>query len=1049
MSIATLCRLLLLCLLAFSLSSTHVSSHQRKKVIAVLNFDFATVDIGLARQAYGNQENLAITISEKLMYSLVAQNTCVVVERSQLEEALRKQNLGTAGRIDSSTAATVGRTLGADALIIGSVSVFDLQGLPRSNRDATWSPANLRARIAVNYRVVNTTTAVVEASSEATGVSAPAAQAANTEALARTTTGATGGLGGLTGNNSVGRILRRTGNTTSSQPTQVKQEEIRNVVQLAVDDVVNQITIGVEGYLTGATRQPETPAGEKQTSGEIIDTNGPTVFITGLNRATVRIGDRISVRRARVKRNETTGKEIRLYDNIGEVEIIEIQEGAMVGSFSGSVQAREGDLVTNSFPLPAHAGNLAASTASSPPQAKTPTSKTPASSPQASTSGSGMGQKGELVTNPPSSPTQAENSVTSLASSLTQAEPSTSKTPKSSPKASTSLSGKPFTRTDKPRASGPIERFPVIESPDVAIESREIAVTIFLSLDRSHKAKAEIKEGTITPEGGLTLPLPPQANEKPWKIEIVLSAGDFEFADGQNIRTVLLDPLKDSTKALFRLVPKPVTQSPLDSEISATLWHAGDYLGQIRRSIKIFRLNSTGREDGESVSRPSVQETITIMTETVVRTGRATSPEAAPRMKTSIANGTTAERSSAPNILAPSAAPIQSIWRIAFDPKRKTPDLTIRVRERFGKRAMEKAEIEIHSPHLQTTASSFVIDSALLARLQAQGRQLAGENARDLHKVAPDKQAFTNENTDALARGYGRELYKRLAPQAFRKAFWQLVDLLGDQFLTIQIISDNPAIPWEMMRPVREDGTGERGFLGAEFNVGRYHLVEGDTPIKKPPQSLPLRQVSVIAPNYAGKNALAYQTREVAALKKMQGSQLVGGRAPELRRLFANPPQGIIHYSGHAGIVNNRNLKDYSLQLEDGPLNIQAWQGMAPNQLRSNPLFFFNACQIGQAERVANFVDGWAPAVLEAGASGYIGAVWPVNDREAYEFSAKFYAILEDGLKRGPIPIAEVLRRTRESFSDKGSATFLAYVYYGDPNLSFYSISLNTSRVNQ
>ncbi|MDX2033597.1 MAG: CsgG/HfaB family protein [Blastocatellia bacterium] len=371
-------RLLLIVLCTLALVAPGAQA-QRKKQVAVLNFDFATVDIGLARQAYGNQENLAITISDKLMNSLVAQHSCVVVERSQLEKVLREQNLGTAGRIDPSTAASVGRILGVDALIIGSVSVFDLQGLPRNSRDATWSPANLRARIAVNYRVVNTTTAVVEASNEATGASAPAAQSSNAETLARTTTGALGGLGGLIGNNSVGRVLRRAGNTTSSQPTQAKQEEIRNVVQLAVDDVVSQITIGVEGYLTGATRQPEAPTGEKQASGEIIDVKGPTVFITGLNRATVHIGDRFSVRRARVKRNEASGKEIRIFDKIGEVEIVEIQEEAMVGSFSGSekAQVQEGDLVTNNV----GATGLPARQAAPPPSPDSAPSAKPAASP--------------------------------------------------------------------------------------------------------------------------------------------------------------------------------------------------------------------------------------------------------------------------------------------------------------------------------------------------------------------------------------------------------------------------------------------------------------------------------------------------------------------------------------------------------------------------------------------------------------------------------------------------------------------------------------------
>lgn len=42
-----------------------------------------------------------------------------------------------------------------------------------------------------------------------------------------------------------------------------------------------------------------------------------------------------------------------------------------------------------------------------------------------------------------------------------------------------------------------------------------------------------------------------------------------------------------------------------------------------------------------------------------------------------------------------------------------------------------------------------------------------------------------------------------IAPDCFKKAYWQLHDVLGDKFQTIQIYSDEPWIPWELMRPVR------------------------------------------------------------------------------------------------------------------------------------------------------------------------------------------------------------------------------------------------------
>lgn len=341
-------RWMMVCLCAFGLLSPGAQA-QRKKQIAVLNFDFTTVDIGLARHAYGTQENLAVNISDKLMNTLVSQNACVVVERSQLEKVLREQNLGTLGRIDVSTAARVGQILGVDALIIGSVSVFDLQGLPQNSQDYAWTPANLRARIAVNYRIVNTTTAVVEASSEASGTSAGVGPAANPKAAAKQTSDTLTSIGILGGNSGFGRIMRRAGNSTrpKMEATKVKEEEIRNVVQAAVDNVVNDISTGVGTYLSGVSRQPEAPAAEKRLNGHVIDVQGPTIFISGLDTSKVHIGDRLYVRRTRVKKDPVSGKEIRLSDKIGEVEITEIQQEAVVGSFSGSIKAQDGDQITN------------------------------------------------------------------------------------------------------------------------------------------------------------------------------------------------------------------------------------------------------------------------------------------------------------------------------------------------------------------------------------------------------------------------------------------------------------------------------------------------------------------------------------------------------------------------------------------------------------------------------------------------------------------------------------------------------------------------------
>jgi CHAT domain-containing protein len=87
----------------------------------------------------------------------------------------------------------------------------------------------------------------------------------------------------------------------------------------------------------------------------------------------------------------------------------------------------------------------------------------------------------------------------------------------------------------------------------------------------------------------------------------------------------------------------------------------------------------------------------------------------------------------------------------------------------------------------------------------------------------------------------------------------------------------------------------------------------------------------------------------------------------------------------------------------------------------------------------ANTVEGWAPAVLNTGGAGYIGALWPIGDNSAKDFSIQFYQDIQQHLASNQANIAETLTTTKRKFfnAQNNDLTSLAYVYYGDPNLVF------------
>jgi len=199
-----------------------------------------------------------------------------------------------------------------------------------------------------------------------------------------------------------------------------------------------------------------------------------------------------------------------------------------------------------------------------------------------------------------------------------------------------------------------------------------------------------------------------------------------------------------------------------------------------------------------------------------------------------------------------------------------------------------------------------------------------------------------------------------------------------------------------------------------------------------------MREVVLISPRYEGRLSLPSPFKEVTALQSINGYRRVAGKFGPLRDLFGNYPAGIIHFAGHGEVRNSmEGIPEYVILLEDTPLDLMSWRGMIAYEAGNHPFIFFNACEIGQSHNVANFVDGWAPAILESGASGYVGGLWPLSDASAAEFAVNFYQRLDTQLQNGAVNIADLLRKTRQRFSENGDPTFLAYVYYGDPNFEF------------
>lgn len=556
------------------------------------------------------------------------------------------------------------------------------------------------------------------------------------------------------------------------------------------------------------------------------------------------------------------------------------------------------------------------------------------------------------------------------------------------------------TRTQ--HASTTVDRYPTMECPSEVAVDQQFALQISLTKNLI-TPEVGVESGKTTKDKQLSLNLPDNSNQRSWKMDVVLSASDFLFSKGTNTSTILLDRDNDSSPAIFYLRPKSIQGPHLLSKVYATFWYEGVFLARVFRDIAIL----SPSDKKELAKHKPAQES-------------ASGSNAAEQSHQTLATagGLTAAKASKEKV---------PLIEMNFDLEK--PDLTVFV---FNN------EMIIDSPYLQPASYPYYEAEDLSRWLDLQYTQFARLAARGLlvQKHRKSTTTSTKEQASLAMRGFGRELYQKCAPSAFKEVFWKLFDKLGPRFKTIQIFSDNPILPWELMRPVRNDGTGEREFLGVEFTIGRWHLSKSISQLDRPPQIMPVEKIIVVAPRYEKDRNLAGQKTEIRSLEGYDGFTRLPGQLGSLKRLFENLPKAIIHFAGHGGIEStNQNINEYAIQLEDGILNLTTWKGMINSQNENHPFFFLNACDVGQAQRTANFVNGWAPAALEAGASGYIGALWSIGDSGAAEFAAQFYKALYAGLRNGNTSVASVLTETRRFFLQNSDPTFLAYIYYGDPHL--------------
>ena len=304
-----------------------LSFGQQKKRVAVLDFDYGTVQSSVAA-IFGANQDIGKGITDLLVQRLVERGTYSVIERKALDKILHEQNFSNSDRADSTTAAKLGRILGVDAIITGSITQFGrddqnrtiggsgIGGLAGRYGLGGVSTKSSKAVVAITTRMINTDTAEILAAVTGRGESARS-----------------------------GASLVGSGGSWANAGSGVIDMGASNFANTILGEAVNQAVANVAQQLDSKATQ--LPNRKVELDGMVADVSGSQLILNIGSKAGVKVGDHLEVRRKqREITDPATGKVLRrIEDKVGEVVITEVDEQSSVGRYSGNGTAKVGDAV--------------------------------------------------------------------------------------------------------------------------------------------------------------------------------------------------------------------------------------------------------------------------------------------------------------------------------------------------------------------------------------------------------------------------------------------------------------------------------------------------------------------------------------------------------------------------------------------------------------------------------------------------------------------------------------------------------------------------------
>jgi curli biogenesis system outer membrane secretion channel CsgG len=298
-----------------------------KRLVAVMNFDYGTVRTVVA-SIFGTDQDVGKGITDLMVQKLVQDGKYRVIERAALDKIISEQNFNNSDRADPTSASKIGRILGVDTIILGSITKFgrdDKQVGGVGGGRGGWTSViagagkkESKAVVAITARLVNTTTGEILASVTGNGESSRSGMFLG------------GGGSGYGGGG---------GGAFDMSSSNFAQTILGEAVNKAVTDCATQLD-NAAGTL---------PIIKATYSGLVADVSGNTLIINIGNRVGVRVGDTIDISRAiRTVKDPTTGKVLKTVTNkLGSATVTDVDADSATATYAGATPPKVGDVAAS------------------------------------------------------------------------------------------------------------------------------------------------------------------------------------------------------------------------------------------------------------------------------------------------------------------------------------------------------------------------------------------------------------------------------------------------------------------------------------------------------------------------------------------------------------------------------------------------------------------------------------------------------------------------------------------------------------------------------